>query len=206
MNNESYKNKIVIIGASGHGRVIADIAKLNGYEEIVFLDDDTEKVNCGEYKVVGTAEIAKNLNCPIAVAIGNSGIRESIMSGFDNMELPTLIHPSAVVSEDTVIGKGTVIMAGAVVNPGTVIGNGCIINTSSSVDHDCVIQDYCHVSVGAHLCGTVTIGKHVWIGAGSTVSNNIMICDNAFIGAGATVVHSIEKEGTYIGTPAKLMR
>ena len=195
--------KLTIIGASGHGRVVADIARLNGYDEIEFLDDNANLDHCGKYPVVGNTAQASEINNDIIVGIGNAPVRKRFMEQLADKRFATLIHPDAVIAEDVVIGKGTVIMAGAVINPGASIGKGVIINTCSSVDHDCNVSDYVHVAVGAHLCGTVNVGKMTWIGAGATVSNNVNICGNCIIGAGAVVIKDIEKKGTYIGVPAK---
>ncbi len=194
---------INIIGASGHGKVIADIAKLNGYDNIVFFDDDQTLTECAGYPVSGSSREAAEGD--IFVAIGNGEIRKKMMDYYSGRRLPALIHPEAVVAESASVGPGTVIMAGAVVNPYAVIGRGCIVNTSSSVDHDSIVEDFVHVAVGAHLCGTVTIGQMTWIGAGTVVSNNINICNNCMIGAGAVVVHDITEPGTYVGVPAKLI-
>lgn len=191
-------NRITIIGASGHGKVVADIAKLNGYTDIVFLDDREGVTECCGYKVIGGTNTPVEGDC--FVAIGNAEARKRLSEG---RRLVTLIHPHAVIASDVEIGEGTVVMAGTVINPAAKIGRGCIINTSSSVDHDCVLGDYCHVAVGAHLCGTVNTGNNVWIGAGATVSNNTNICGDCMIGAGCVVVKDIDEPGTYIGVPAK---
>ncbi|MFR1517255.1 MAG: acetyltransferase [Clostridia bacterium] len=196
--------KLAIVGASGHGKVIADIAKKVGYQEIVFLDDDRSINNCGPYPVVGTSQDAKRIEADIIVGIGNASIRQRIQSNIGNAQLITLIHPNAVIADDVKLGKGTVVMAGAVINTGTEVGDGVIVNTCASIDHDCVIEDYVHVAVGSHLCGTVTVGKKTWIGAGATVSNNVNICSGCVIGAGAVVIHDITVTGTYIGVPAAL--
>lgn len=194
-----------IIGASGHGKVVADIARKMGYEEIVFFDDNQEVNHCGVYPVVGATKDILQHNCDAFVAIGNPGVRSRLMEQLEQSQktLPVLVHPNAVVAEDVQLGLGTVVVAGAVVNPGAKIGKGCIINTCSSVDHDCVIGDYVHVAVGAHVAGTVQIQHHTWVGAGTTVSNNVNICANCMIGAGAVVCKSIMEEGTYVGVPAK---
>ena len=193
--------KLVIVGASGHGKVVADIAKLNGYEEIVFLDDNEEVKSCFGYPVIGKTKDVTKIKGDKFVAIGNAEVRKRLSDSIDSV---ILIHPDAVIAEGTVIGQGTVIMAGTVINSDVKIGRGCIINTCSSLDHDCIIGDYVHVSVGAHLCGTVKIGSFTWIGAGVTVVNNVDVCADAMIGAGAVVVKNIEKAGTYLGVPAKL--
>lgn len=196
-------NKLIIIGASGHGKVIADIAVKNGYEDIVFVDDNESIKECAGFPVVGKVNDAVFMNGDKIVAIGNASIREKIQN---NVKTITLIHPNAVVSRRVKINEGTVIMAGAVINSDVKIGKGCIINTGASVDHDCLIEDYAHISVGTHVAGTCVIGKRTWVGAGATVSNNVEITNDCMIGAGAVVVKDIEEKGTYVGSPAKRVK
>ena len=199
--------QLVIIGASGHGKVVADIARKIGYDEICFLDDNETLMECGGYAVVGRSSQYVDFDCDVIVAIGNPIVRERIQKDVElaGKNVPALVHPSASIAEGVEIGKGTVVVAGAVINPGARIGRGCIINTGASVDHDCEVADFVHVSVGAHVAGTVEIGERTWIGAGSTVSNNIRICADCMIGAGTVVVKDIEESGTYVGVPAKRM-
>ena len=197
------KKRLIIVGASGHGKVVADIAKLNGYQDIKFLDDDLEVKECAGYSVVGSTDMIKKFEADVFVAVGNGKVRKRIMEENSDRSFPILVHPNAVVAEGVVIGGGTVIMAGAIINPYTQIGNGCIINTSSSVDHDCIIENYVHIAVGAHVCGTVSIEESCWIGAGATISNDINICSDVVIGAGTTVINDIKESGTYVGVPAK---
>lgn len=197
------KPRLNILGASGHGKVVADIARLEGYNEIYFFDDDRSLKECAGYPVVGTENDLSKAIGHIFIAIGNAKTRQRVMEKYKNRKFPVLIHPSAVVAKAVEIGDGSVIMAGAVINPGARIGIGCIINTSSSIDHDCIIEDFCHISVGVHLSGTVVVGSGTWIGAGATVSNNVNICSGCMIGAGAVVIKDINEPGTYIGVPAK---
>lgn len=197
-------NRLVIIGASGHGKVIADIAILNGYKDIVFLDDDENIKSCAGFPVVGQVTNAIGMTGDKIVAIGNAATRERIQAKLDNVV--TLIHPNAVISKRVKIGKGSVVVAGAVINSDSVIGDGVIINTGASLDHDCVIENFVHVSVGAHVAGTVVIGKRAWVGAGAVVINNLNICGDCMIGAGAVVVKDISIPGTYVGVPAKRLK
>lgn len=197
--------RLTIVGASGHGKVIAEVAAKSGYDEIEFLDDDRTKSTCGVWEVAGSSKEIENIQNDIFVAIGNASIRQSIMDAHVGKHFPTLIHPSAVIADDAIIEPGTVIMAGAVINPGSRIGRGCILNTLSSVDHDCVVGEYSHIAVGAHLCGSVRVGRCVWIGAGCTIINNLSISDGNMIGAGAVVTKDIDERGTYVGVPARLI-
>ncbi len=198
---------LMIIGAGGHGRVIADIAqKLGVYKTIAFLDDGTQTESMG-LKVIGkTADAEKYIAThDIFVAIGNSKIRAKFIERLleKGASVPTLIHPNAVVGACVEIGVGTAVMAGAVINPCAKIGKGVIVNTCSSIDHDCVIGDYCHIAVGVRIAGTVHVGDNVFWGSGAVVKNNINVCNDCTIGAGAAVVKDITEKGTYVGVPAK---
>lgn len=172
---------IAIMGASGHCKVVADLALLNGYDDIVFIDKNPEIDMLGEYPVADEdtdLDYYLEHHYDFVVGIGDAKIRRKVQESLEDMgaDIVSLVHPAATVAYDVQIGAGTVVMAGAVINPSTVIGKGCIINTSASVDHDNVIGDYCHISVGAHTAGTVNMGDNCWLGIGGIVSNNIDIC------------------------------
>ncbi len=198
--------RLMILGAGGQGKVAADIARLCGYDQIAFLDDNQALTAWVGYPVLGTLSQALSFeNWEFFIAVGNSHLREQLQQQLVQAEktVATLIHPSAVIAKNTVIGEGSIVMAGAVINPDATIGQGCIINTCASVDHDCVVGDYCHLTVGSHLAGTVHMGKHTFLGIGAVISNNLTICENCTIGAGAVVVKNICQPGTYLGVPAK---
>lgn len=202
------KDKLIIIGASGHGRVVADIAiKMNKWKSIVFLDDDNSINTCMGLEVIGKTDdaIIYKDEADFFVAIGNNEIREKVQEKLIDEELSivTLIHPSTVIGTDVEIDIGTTVMAGVVINSSSRIGKGCIINTSSSLDHDNIIEDYVHISPGANLAGTVKVGKGSWIGIGATISNNINISSGCMIGAGAVVLKDLTKPGTYVGVPVR---
>lgn len=200
-------NRLLIIGASGHGKVLADIALKNGYRDIYFIDDDTSITSLGEYAVIGTFETVFSFDIneyDVIVGIGNASVRRRMQKRLEesNYKVVSLIHPTAVIAHDVKIGSGTAVMAGAIINPGSIIGKGCIINTSASVDHDNIIGDFVHISVAAHTAGTVTVGNNTWVGIGAAVINNINVTSDVMIGAGAVVVKDIIESGTYIGVPA----
>lgn len=188
--------KVIIIGASGHGSVIADIVRANNDCLLGFLDDDTSKPTIGT-----VADYHKYSDAEFVIGIGNAQVREKLST------LPvqwyTAIHPSAVVSPSARIDEGTVIMPNAVVNANSVVGKHCIINTGAIVEHNNTIGDFSHISVGVRLGGTVTVGVSTWIGIGAIVRNNISITNDCIIGAGAVVVKNINEKGTYVGVPAK---
>ncbi|MFE0441026.1 acetyltransferase [Aerococcus sp. NPDC058936] len=204
-------DKLLIIGAGGHGKVCADIAmKMKKWTEISFLDMDMPKKEILGLKII---DIPENLNQYVDnydffISIGNNHVREHIASeiGNSNGELATLIHPSANIGIDVKIGKGTAIMAGVSVNSGTTLGVGVIINTNSSVDHDCIIKNYTHVSPGVTIAGTVNIGNNCWIGTGANLVNSINIPPYTIIGAGGVVINSIPEQGTYVGVPVNKIK
>lgn len=201
--------KVVIIGAGGHAKVIADIIEKSGDEIIGFLDDkiDKGKVIIKNYKVIGDL----NNRFPLAIAnpdyefitaIGDNKKRREV-SKSPNLKFYTAIHPSAQIGLEVEIQEGTVIMANACINSSAKIGKHCIINTGAIIEHDNTIEDYVHISPNSALGGTVKIGENTHIGIGSIIRNNITICNNCIIGAGAVVVKNIEEEGTYVGVPAR---
>jgi len=202
------KRKLLIIGAGGHGKVVADIARQMGlWNELYFLDDNSELESVLGVKVIGgSAEWANYINDhDIFVAVGNNKIRKKIIEqlNYAGASIPVLIHPSAVIGSEVVLGQGTVIMAGGVINCCTQVGQGCIINTSASIDHDCRIDEYVHISPGVRIAGNVVVEEMVWLGINSTVINNITITKSCIIGAGAVVIKNLKDTGTYVGVPTR---
>lgn len=197
-------NRLIIIGAGGHGRVIADNAIRNGYTAINFIDDNVVG-SCMEFPVIGTSADVERLNdgkTDFIIGIGDNSTRRMFADRFQ-VNWITLVHPSAQIGTSVLIGKGTVIMAGAVVNTFAKVGNHCIINTGAVIEHDNTIEDYVHISPGVKLGGRVHIGQLTHVGIGAVVINNTNIYSDCVIGAGAVVVQEIKHSGTYIGVPAR---
>lgn len=200
---------LAILGASGHGKVLADIAELTGWDKVVFFDDAwPETQRNGAWEVVGnTQKLLATLSDynGVIVAIGNNSIRQSKFRQLKDAgaKIISLIHPSATVSRYSTIGPGSVVMAGAVINPFCTIGSGAIINTCSSVDHDCTLGDMVHICPGAKLAGGITVGDRAWVGIGSSVRQLISIGSDTLVGAGSVVVKDILENTTVMGVPAK---
>lgn len=200
---------LAILGASGHGKVLADIAELTGWEKIVFFDDAwPEKINNGPWTIVGnTQSLLSSVNnySGVIVAIGDNKIRQQKLQQLSNAgaKIITLIHPSATVSKYNQIGPGSVVIAGAVINPACIIGSGAIINTCSSVGHDCILGEAVHVCPGARLAGGTIVEDRAWVGVGSSVRQLVKIGADAVVGAGAAVVKDVPKNTTVMGVPAK---
>lgn len=202
------KDQVVIIGASGHGKVIADIILKSGDSVVGFLDDNP---TLGDtfigFPVLGKVIIAEQFKkYKFVIAIGNADVREQIASKL-NVEWYTAIHPTAVISHVEVeIEEGTVIMANAVINSGSKVGKHCIINTGAIVEHDNVVGEFSHISVGTKLAGNVTVGRKAWVGIGSQVIQGKKIGEEVMIGAGATVISDIPSSSTAVGCPAKIIK
>lgn len=199
--------KLIIIGASGHGKVVADIALKTGYEILGFLDDNDCLKELLGYPVLGKIEEMNKYveECEFIIAIGDNSVREKI-STQKNISRCTLIHPKAVIGMDVQIDEGSVIMANATINSSVQIGKHCIINTGAIVEHDDFLENYVHISPNAALAGNVKVGKRTHIGIGANVKNNINIVSDVIIGAGAVVIRDIKEKGVYVGIPARRVK
>lgn len=198
---------VILIGAGGHGKVIADVVSAAGDEVVGFLDDNLERKMCGSYPVLGAVKDAHRFSdCWFVISIGSNSVRRKIAEALSSVHWYTAIHPSAVISPSAKIGEGTVVMPYAVINAEAEIGRHCIINTAAVVEHENQISDYVHISPRAALAGNVTVGEQSHIGIGACVCNNITICEGCTIGAGAAVVKDITQRGVYVGVPAGMLR
>ncbi|MBH0002716.1 acetyltransferase [Pseudoalteromonas sp. SWYJZ12] len=198
--------KLAIVGASGHGKVIADIAEQLGYTVNFYDDAYPNKKKIEHWFVIGTFSDMLNVpstNINVVVAIGHNNTREVKMKTLakNGYTLPILIHPSAIISKYAQIDSGSVIAANAVINAFAVIGRGCIINTSAIIEHDCKIDDFTHICPGTVLAGGVSVGRSSWVGIGSKVKQLINIGDNTLIGAGSLVVKDIPSGVIAYGSP-----
>lgn len=197
--------KVVIIGASGHAKVIADIIAACGDELIGYVDDKDSKCFSCQVILGKIADVSSLASGKISfiIGIGANKTRQRIACDYPTLSWYTACHPSAVISPNAKIGVGTVVMPNVVINTGTNIGCHCIVNTASTIDHDNVIGDFVHLSPGCHLSGSVHIGACSWLGTGCLVSNNVEICAGCTFGVGTVVVKSIATVGTYVGVPAR---
>lgn len=204
--------RLALLGASGHGKVVADAALEAGWQDVVFFDDAWPGVSInGHWSVVGNTEaLLDRLHefNGVLVAIGNCAVRwqKHQMLQAAGACLVTVVHPHACVSRFARLGAGTVVMAGAVVNVDAVVGESGIINTGATVDHDGVLAHGVHLSPGAHLSGNVVVGACSWIGAGTAVRQGIRIGEDVTVGAGAVVVAAVADGLTVVGSPARVLK
>lgn len=202
--------KIAIIGQGGHSKVIRDVIRvMEGAEIVGCLDDKFNTEFYHDQIFYGPVDSAINLSLDFPevkfiVAVGNNRVRKQIV---DRLGLPhefytTLIHPTAQVSPDALIGPGSVVMPCAVVNSDARVGAHAIINTCAVVEHDSEIKDFVHISPNATLTGNVTVREGAQVGASATIIPGIEIGQWAMVGAGATVISHIPANSTAVGVPA----
>lgn len=203
--------RLAILGASGHGKVVADTAELCGWGCIEFFDDAWPgRHQNGAWDVVGdsAALLARAQEYDgVVVAIGNNSVRQDKLDQLRGVgaTLVSLVHPDATLSRYAVIGEGSVVFAGAVVNADAKIADGAILNTGCSIDHDCLLGSCIHVSPGARLAGGVTVKDLSWIGIGASVRQLVQIGARVTVGAGAAVVADVPDSVTVAGVPARIL-
>lgn len=202
-------SRILVLGAGGHGKVVADIILASGQDVLGFLDDDPEKhgTHILGRQVLGRIENFTQFEpSGLITGVGDNPTRRAIVERL-NTDIHLLwikaIHPCAVVSSFAEISPGTAIMAGAVVNACAFIGHHAIVNTGATVDHDCHIGNYAHIAPGAKLAGGVTIGDRTLVGIGAVVAPYCAVGEDVVIGAGAVVVRDVPPGVTVVGVPAK---
>jgi len=213
---QSSRPLVILYGASGHGKVVADIIRLRADAALAGFIDDGKAAqgikNFDGLPLLGGLQallrFLENADASVIVSVGRNAARKQIADKLaqHGAAFYTAVHPAAVVARSARLGRGTVVMAGAVVNPDVAIGEHCIINTSCSIDHDCVIEDYVHVSPGAHLAGGVRIGALSHVGIGASIRQDIVVGMNATIGAGSVVVTDIPDDVVAYGVPATIQR
>lgn len=202
---------IIIVGAGGHSKVVADSAVRAGFSIRGFVDDRANTAPLPDYQLIGTiADLTDMLhtNAKILIAIGDNRTRMQVV---ERLSLPperyaTVIDPSAVVSQHALMGEGTVVLQGAIVNAGTIVGQHAILNTGCTVDHDCRIGDYAHVSPGANMAGGVVVGEGAHLGIGTCAIPCCSVGAWSVVGAGAAVVKDIPEKCVAVGVPARSIR
>lgn len=204
--------KVILIGDSGHARVIADNVISNGDTVVARLDDKynelEKKLDCWYGPSSMVHQLIEQEQAKVIIAIGANAVRRKIV---DKLNLPndqyaTIIHKDALVSPSAQLGHGTVVMPGVIVNAAAQVGSHVILNTRLVIEHDCLIGDYAHVSPGAMITGGVTVGDGVHIGAGATVIPTKTIGAWSTIGAGSVVIDDIEEQSTAVGVPARVIK
>ncbi|WP_319763645.1 acetyltransferase [Maridesulfovibrio sp.] len=202
--------KIIIMGAGGHGQVVADaLIQMDGATPVAFVDENRKlhgKKVMGIPLPGGNSAISTIEHDGIVLALGNNELRKRIFTELSDAghSFFTVIHPSAIIAPNVIVGDGCMILAGAVINTGTVINDNTIVNTNCTVEHHNVIGPHVHIAPGATLGGEVTVEEEAMIGIGATVLPRITIHNRAVLGGGATAINDIPAGITAAGVPARV--
>ena len=197
---------IIIIGGSGHGRVVADIARATGKDVAGFLDDDPGVKRTG-INLLGTvgSGISQYIHShQFVVGIGATSVRRKISELILSAggKLGVLVHPTAILAPNISIGVGSVVMAGVIINPGSSIGRFSVVNTGAILDHDNLVEDNVHISPGCSLAGNAICRHDSFIGTGASIIPRIVIGEYAVVAAGATVIRNVNPCTLVAGCPA----
>lgn len=202
---------LLVVGAGGHGKVVAETALATGrWDRVAFLDDRAPALA----EVLGLAVRGRLDDAPsllgefsdAVVAIGHCRTRLRVLNALRDMgfALPVVVHPAAWVSPTATLGAATVVFAQVAINACARLGVGCIANTGSSIDHDAVLGDGVHVCPGARLAGEVVVGDATWLGIGCSVIQRVRVGADVTVGAGAAVVRDLPDAVTAVGVPARV--
>ena len=198
------KDEIVLIGAGEHAKVVYDGMQRAGIKVVAIVDPSPQRM----FEMIPKYtqyDASIEVNAKAIIAIGNNEARQKIEKLIKH-SFTNFIHDTAVLSANSRIGLGCMLMSGALVQVDTQIGNHVILNTRVSIDHDCKIGSYTHIAPGAVLCGRVTVGEGAFIGAGAVVIPGIEIGSWAQIGAGAVVINNVPEGATVVGNPARIIK
>lgn len=198
------KHRVAVIGAGGHGAVVASTLKAAGHEVVGFYADVPSiwGTKVLDIPVIGPISELSSAHCSHAIiGIGDNVARKRFAEEID-IDWMTVVHPFAWVHPDVSLGAGTVVCAGSIIQPEAVVGSHVILNTKASVDHHCRVGDYAHIAV-AHLAGWSSIDEGVFMALGSTVLPKLHVGAWATVGAGAVVTKNVAPHATVVGVPAK---
>jgi len=202
------ERKLYVYGASGHGKVVAEILRACGLDFEGFIDDGLAVgTRVLDRAVLGPHQFlqGRGESSAVALGIGANATREHVAKRVRDMgaTLFTAVHPSATISPSARLGPGTVVMAGAVVNAEALVGLGVILNTRSITEHECRVGDFAHLCPGSTLGGQAQLGQRSQLGLNASVIHLGVVGDDVVIGAGAAVVRPVSAGSTVVGVPAR---
>lgn len=198
-----YRSPVFVIGAGGHGKVVARILLEMGATVGGMMDDDPNAETPATISFLGPiAKLNEYENPQAVIAIGCNRIRRRVRDSFHANWL-TVVHPASYVAPSAKLGRGVVVCANAAIGEDAVVGDHSIVNTSTSVDHDAVIGEFSHLACGVTLAGGVVVGDNVLVGAGATILPFIRIGNRATLGAGGVATRNIDDDVIACGVPAR---
>lgn len=205
---------IIVYGAGGHAKAVADALRANGYGISVFVDDVTPgregQIFCGAPVIAALPKTVVQGSGVAPMAMMAFGVNEARLTKARvatslGYRFPVVVHPRAYVAPNASVGEGTVVCVNASIGPDARVGSHVIVNSAATVDHDCVVGDGVHVGPGAVIAGSVTLGEGTFIGAGAVVIDHVTVGKRCVVGAGAVVIRDVEDDQTVVGVPAAAM-
>ena len=207
------RDRVLVWGAGGHGKVVVDALMLNTEWEIAGIIDEDTKKNATEVLGVTVSllagdllETARRFKCDsVTIAIGDNYVRHDKFQQVRRAGLRpvNVVHPSAQISHFVKIGEGVIILAGTTINAGTVIEDNVCVNTSASVDHDNHLENSCHIFPNATLTGGVRVREFAYVGSGAVITPNVTVQKYSYVGAGAVVLNDVPEGMIVCGVPAQ---
>ena len=197
--------EILLIGASGHAKIIIDCLASQNIKVKAIFDDNPELKILNDISVIGSYDNKRYTNIPLLISIGNNKIRKHF-ADICKHHFCNAIHSSVILASTAKVDVGAVLIHGCIIQSEAIIGKHCIINTGSTIDHECRLEDFVHISPNATLCGNVQVGEGTHIGAGATVIQGVKIGKWATIGAGSIVINDIPDFATAVGCPARIVK
>lgn len=203
--------RLIILGAGGHARVLLGALAAAGVRPAGCLAPELSAGWPAEVPRLGDDDHLLALD-PVAVelingvgGVGSTALRRAVFerAKAKGFAFSQVLHPSAVVTPDCLIGEGAQIMAGAIVQTGALLGDNTLINTGAVVDHDCRIGAHCHVAPGATLSGGVELGIGTHVGTGACIIQGVRLGEGVVVGAGAVVIRDVADGQTVVGNPAR---
>lgn len=198
-------DEVCLFGASGHGKVVKDIAASLNTTVIAFMDDEPKCDYLHETPVISSDKIADYVSNSFVISIGNNHLRKNVAERISS-PFVKLIHKESIISPRVTILEGSVVMAGVKINSDTAIGAHVIINTGAVIEHDCSLANFVHVSPNATVTGNVNIGEGSHIGAGAIIIPNIKIGKWAIVGAGSVIIEDVPDYAVVVGNPGKIKK
>jgi sugar O-acyltransferase (sialic acid O-acetyltransferase NeuD family) len=210
-------SRFLVLGAGGHGRVVADLVRAIGHEVVGYSELDSGRVGATA-DATGTRVVLDQrtaLACVrgeqpwplgidmLALGVGDNTARARLLAQIGHAMLPPLVHPGSWVSGSAWLGPGTVVLAGAVINTGATLEGATIVNSGAVVEHDCVLKEAVHISPNATLCGAVSVGARSWVAAAAVIVPGRTIGADCVVGAGAVVIRDVPDGCTVVGNPAR---
>lgn len=202
---------IIVVGGSGHAKVLVSTLLLQHRTVLGFVDPEPSlPAILGICRLGGDDEVFRHAPDQVRLVNGvgsgkSTELRKSVYQRFREKQyvFETVIHPAAWVAPDVGAGDGLQVMAGAVVQTGARLGENVIVNTGAIVDHDCILDDHAHVAPGATLSGCVHLESGVHVGTGASIIQGIRVGAGSTVGAGAVIIHHVPAGVTIAGVPAR---